>query len=113
MLGVSADPVDKQKLALIQSFPIPNTIDDIQEFMFLAIANIDVKLSKRNAKNRWNGYAKTAETSLTIAKTISDAWVSKMQQAYQKAAVAFPKEPAFDSIKQIYIEKMKELKIKL
>ena len=46
------DPVDKQKLALIQNFPIPNTVDDILEFMLLAVSNIDVNLSKKAWNNR-------------------------------------------------------------
>lgn len=46
------DPVDKQKLALIQNFPIPNTVDDILEFMLLAVSNIDVSLSKKAWNNR-------------------------------------------------------------
>ena len=48
VFGVAANPIDTQKLALIQSFPIPNTVDDIQEFIMLAIANIDTKLSKHS-----------------------------------------------------------------
>ena len=101
-LGVfisAADPVDMKKLSLIRSFPIPNTVDDILEFVFLAIANIDVTASKK--------------TSMTITKTISDAWVAKLQQAYQKSSIAFPDDPVFLKIQKIYFEKMKELKIKV
>jgi len=111
VFGASANPTDKQKLALIQSFAIPNTIDDIQEFILLAIANIDVSQSKASIGNKWNSMLKSAETSLTIDKTISDAWVSKMKQAYQKAKISFPDDPAFTFIKQIYTDKMKELKM--
>ena len=111
VFGASANPTDKQKLALIQSFAIPNTIDDIQEFILLAIANIDVSQSKASIGNKWNSMLKSAETSLTIDKTISDAWVSKMKQAYQKAKISFPDDPVFTFIKQIYTDKMKELKM--
>lgn len=110
VFGVSVNPADKQKLALIQSFAIPNTIDDIQEFIMLAIANIDVSLSKASLNNRYQSKMKSAETSLTIARTISDAWVSKLEQAYQKAKIAFPDDPAFAAIKQMVADKMKELK---
>lgn len=58
MMGMSAELVDMQKLALIQSFLIPNTIDDIQEFMLLAIANIDVALFKNTMTNRFQGKMK-------------------------------------------------------
>ena len=42
---MSANKADIQKLSLIRNFPIPNSIGDVLEFMMLAIANIDVKLS--------------------------------------------------------------------
>ena len=113
IFGVSADPIDTQKLSLIRSFPIPNTIDDIQEFMLLAIANIDVGLSKNTLNNRYQSKMKSAESSLTMPRTISDAWVAKMKQAYQKAAVSFPNDPAFSYVRQLYIDKMTELKMKL
>jgi len=90
-----------EKLTLVKSFPIPNTIDDICEFIFLAIANIDVTLSK---KSYWNN-TRGSETDL------SNAWVSKMQQAYQKAKMLFPSDSTFIYIQQIYFEKMKELKL--
>lgn len=114
MMGMSADLVDTQKLALIQSFPIPNTIDDIQEFMLLAIANIDVALSKNTMTNRSQRKMKgSLNVNITMPRTISDAWVAKMQQAYQKAAASFPNESAFAYIRQLYVNKMTELKMKL
>ena len=53
VLGVylAADKADVQKLTLIRNFPIPNSIGDILEFMMLAIANIDVGLSKNTVMN--------------------------------------------------------------
>ena len=111
--GVTVDPADQKKLSLVRSFPIPNGIDDIVEFMMLAIANIDVGLSKNTVMNRYRGAAKSGESNLTMPKTISDAWVQKMQQAYQKAQMAFPNDPAFSTVQQIYSDKMKELKIKI
>lgn len=113
LFGVSADPVDSQKLSLIRSFPIPNTIDDIQEFMLLAIANIDVGLSKNTLNNCYRRKMKSGESSITMPRTISDAWVSKMQQAYQKATASFPNDPAFAYVKQLFVDKMTELKIKI
>lgn len=114
MIGISADPVDLKKLTLIQSFPIPNTIDDIQEFMLLALANIDVFLSKNTMRN--NSQRKTKgslNVNITMPRTISDAWVAKMKQAYQKAAVSFPNDPAFAYVRQLYVDKMTELKMKI
>ena len=106
------DPADTKKLSLIRNFPIPNTVDDIMEFMFLAVANIDVSLSKNTAMNKWNN-TQQVETGATIGRTISNAWVSKMQQAYQKAEIMFPNDPAFPGLQRLYFDKMKELKIKV
>jgi hypothetical protein len=107
-----ADEIDLRKLLLIRNFPIPNSIDDILEFMMLAIANIDVNLSKNTLTNRVAS-TKTGETSATIDRTISNAWVAKMEQLYRKAEVAFPNDPAFANIQRMYFDKMKELKIKV
>lgn len=114
VLGVylPADKADVKKLSLIRNFPIPNSIDDIFEFIMLAIANIDVSLSKNSIMNRWNN-TQQIETGATIARTISNAWVSKMQQAYQKAVIMFPDDLTFKGIQKIYFDKMKELKIKV
>ena len=113
VFGVAVDPADQKKLTLIRNFPIPNSIDDVFEFIVLAATNIDVGLSKNTRMNRYQSSAKYGESSLTISKTISDAWISKMQQAYQKAQFSFASDPAFEKIRQIYLDKMRELKIKV
>lgn len=41
-------------------------------------------------------------------KTISDAWKSKFEQAYQKAKVSFGKTPEFEEIRAMYAEKQKK-----
>ena len=35
-----------------------------------------------------------------------------MEQAYQKALISFPNDPGFETLQNIYLEKLKELKIK-
>lgn len=101
--------VDSQIISLVKSFPIPNTIDEISEFMFLAVGNIDVNLSKKKLFNNSYSGNQLEDTS----RQISNAWVAKMQQVYAKAERAFPDDPAFTQIKNIYLSKMKELKIKV
>lgn len=114
MLNSKVNPTDMQKLTLIRSFPVPNTIDDIQEFMLLASSNINVELSKRGFSLFGPSTTPTTEvTSSNIERVISDAWVAKMQQIYQKAEIVFPNEPAFAYVQQLYLDKMKELKIKV
>lgn len=103
------DPADKKKLTLITNFPIPNSVEDIMEFMLLATININVGLSK----GKWDKRPPAQETGYTIKRTLSNAWVSKMIQAYQKAEIMFPNDPAFAGIQKIYLDKVKELKIKI
>ncbi len=101
--GGQADNIDKQKIILINTFPVPNTVEELSEFMYLAASSIDVKLSK---KGLFRG-------TPSVEKDLSDAWVAKMQQIYQKAAMSFPNDSAFGQIKKLYVEKMTELKMKV
>ncbi len=110
---LAPDKADVKKLTLIRSYPIPNSVGDIFEFMMLTIANIDVSLSKNTVSNRWNNATQQTETGATIKRTISNAWVSKMEQVYHKAEILFPNDPSFKSIQKMYFDKMKELKIKV
>ena len=101
--------VDAQIISLIKSFPIPNTIEEITEFMYLAVGNIDVNLSKNTFFNNTPGGRQQGGAQ----REISDAWVAKMQQVYAKAERTFPNDPAFEQMRKLYLAKMKELKIKV
>lgn len=97
----------EKKLSLIKSFPIPNSIEEISEFVLLAIANINVEYGKKSLGNSlWGTPGGVHYTEVTLANT----WISKMEQAYHKAEIAFPNDPIFQNIKNIYESKMKELK---
>lgn len=99
------DATDKQMIALIKSYPIPNSIEDIVEFFHLAIGNIDVAKSKKSVFNTdgWDGGSRE--------RAISNAWVGKLQQIYKKAELFFPNEPEFVHIKEAYQDMMRELKL--
>ena len=77
--------------------------------MYLAVGNIDVNLSKNTMLNNTPGYRQQGG----VQREISDAWVAKMQQVYAKAERTFPNDPAFQQLRDIYLAKMKELKIKV
>lgn len=111
MLNIYAPPstADKQILALIRNYPIPNTVEDILEFMMITTANINVEESKRT----WVAKSRTGLLAVEMPGIISDAWVAKMQQTYQKAKILFPNEEAFKVIKEMYAAKMKELRMKV
>lgn len=90
---------DEQKINLIRNFAIPNTKEDILEFMILASSNIDMKL-----------YGTETNADDTGAqRAVSDAWMAKFEQAYQKAQFSFPESPIFTKIQKIYYEKTKEV----
>lgn len=73
-------------IELIKTFPIPNTREDIIEFMFLASSNFDARYFATNK----------------AADSVSGAWLSKMDQCYQKGKVMFDKEIDLNTIETIY-----------
>lgn len=91
---------DEQKISLIRNFAIPNTKEDLFEFVILAASNIDLKL-----------YGLGDKGVITASqRAVSDAWLAKFEQAYQKAQIAFGMTPEFLNISKIYDDKMKKLK---
>lgn len=79
---------DAIKVDLIRSFPIPNTKEDVFEFMILASTNYDESLSQ----------------SGNAQKEIRGAWISKIEQGYQKAKLLFGDSSEFQKIETIYLK---------
>lgn len=67
----------------IKNYVIPNTKEDVLEFMILASSNIDV----------------TDKTG--TSKIIYDAWCTKLEQVYQKASFSFGNDSDFQEIHRI------------
>lgn len=99
------DVVDKQKISLINTFPVPNTIGELSEFMFMTSESINVEKSKQRSSFAKFWTAADADPE----KAVSDAWVAKMKQVYNKAKLSFPDDPVFAHIEQVYSAKMAEL----
>lgn len=78
----------QKKDELIRTFYIPNTREDIHEFFMLAMSQ--VKIGGMN----------------------TDAWMVKLEQAYQKAELSFPGTPDFEHLKILYEDAHKLLKKK-
>ena len=76
----------KQKITLISTYPIPNNKEDITEFMILAASKFDPLY-----------YA----THL-YEEDVSDAWLSKVEQCYQKAKLSFGDTNDFENIQRMY-----------
>lgn len=98
--------IHNKKVTLIKSFPIPDKVEEIVEFVIVAAGNIDVSLSKNSLGNR---IGRKRYTIKTHDREISDAWVAKLQQAYQKAELLYSDQPIFRRIEEIYTKKMSEL----
>ena len=86
-----ATDVDDQAAALIKAFPIPNTREDLIEFIITSAANINV--------DAFNEMRKGGLSSSDIA--MSHAWLSQLEQAYQKASIVLSGEESFEKVKVI------------
>lgn len=80
----------------IRTFPVPNTKEDLFEFIILAGVNI--------RENRYD------DDLPKYKQEISDAWKAKFEQAYRKAKIAFKDDTSFREIEDLYREKMGEQK---
>ena len=88
---------DRRKIALIRSFVIPNTKEDLFEFLVLASSNINMQ--------RYNGF----DTIPNSDQAVSDAWEAKFEQAYEKAKLCFGNTPEFQNIQAIYEKKHSQI----
>lgn len=112
--GSGISKTDELKLALIRNYPIPNTFDDILEFFLFACQNINLDLSKQTASKAVsrNIHHIMGARSADVETTISDAWVSKAEECYNKAALSFSDHPDFDKLDKAYTKKLKDLRKK-
>ena len=88
---------DKRSISLIRNFTIPNTKEDLIEFLILASSNINIK--------SYQDYDRITESQ----KAVSDAWMAKFEQAYEKAKIIFGNTPEFKGIQDIYDKKINEI----
>lgn len=77
-----------QKASVIRTFPIPNTKEDIFEFMILVSSNIDEHPNKE----------------------LFDAWIAKFEQCYDKARLSFKQDSDFIKFQSIYDRTLREIR---
>ena len=87
--------IDQQKINLIRSFVIPNTKEDILEFAVLAASNVEA-----SAYDDSYGILSTLQNGRR--KAVSDAWLAKLKQAYQKAKLVFAGDSRIAEIQSLY-----------
>lgn len=90
---------DEQKINLIKNFSVPNTKEDILEFMILATSNVDVDM-----------YG-SINTPTAGAKALNEAWNSKIKQVYAKAQNTYGTDSDFERIQKLYDSCFAEIKI--
>lgn len=98
-LNLTEDLSDKSIANIIRTWAVPNTKEDIYEFMTLAAANIDAKLLT----------TKYVDPKDEPRKLQCEAWLSKFEQVYMKGKISFGNTAEFHQIKEIYDNKHYEL----
>lgn len=93
---------NSQKIDLIRTFAIPNTKEDIVEFAILASSNIDTESYTRGNVVMTNGVSQL---------DVSEAWMAKFEQAYQKARIVLAGTPELEKIEKLYEDKKEKLSI--
>lgn len=93
---------NSKKIDLIRTYIIPNTKEDILEFAILASSNIDLSINKQGTEFSSNDY------SLLLVK---EAWLAKLDQAYQKAYFLMEESPEFQKIKLLFFQRKKQMRV--
>ena len=96
----SYDKTSTAKANTISTFVIPNTKEDILEFMILAASNINPAYLAGNVYG-------DEITKAQEMRPEQNAWYSKMEQAYTKAKLTFSSDPYFVEIERVFNEKKK------
>ena len=77
---------ENQRIIIVKNFPVPNTKEDIFEFMLLASSNFDMSYYLAHINE----------------EDLSDAWLAKIKLCYQKAKLSFSDTADFEKIQSIY-----------
>lgn len=84
-----------RKASLINNFVIPNTFEDLWEFLILSSSNIQ----------------EITEPITPDKKDLSKAWNAKFEQAYLKAKLVIDNPQKIQQIEQLYATKHKEINL--
>jgi len=89
--GSKLSPLEEQKISLISNFPIPNTKEDILEFMILSSSHIYRDSSSERS-----------EHDELLQEKLTKAWKTKFEQAYEKAKICLSRDEDRAEIEQLY-----------
>lgn len=82
---IMSEDNNKKKIELIKTYPVPNTKEDIIEFMLLSSSNFDLNEFLTSKNNN-----------------VSEAWFTKLELCYKKAKLMFDEGPQLAKITEIY-----------
>jgi ribosomal protein L32 len=95
--GRDSKPTDEKIASLINNFIVPNSKEDIFEFMILAAGYMDAKFLA--------GKKKVSD----VADIVIKAWATKFEQTFQKAKFSFGQDSDFEKVQSLYDQKMQEI----
>ena len=98
-MGATTDKVTKRIILAIQNFPVPNTKEDMIEFLALAVPNAKKKVSMFNSSTE----------ELKLAKQLRKEWKGKCEQVVIKARFSMKEDKSTLAEINTYA---KELKIR-
>ena len=90
-LRLSSEGDLNKRIELIRNYPIPNTMEEILEFMILASSNMNSILQDEQQN------------------PLRDAWSTKFEQGYQKAQLIFGNRIEFGKIQEMYQSEQKRI----
>ncbi len=82
----------------ISTFPVPNSREELLEFLVLSASNIDIR-----------AYSFGASELSEAKKLISNAYYAKFEQVYSKAQAIFGRTPNFSDFEVIYKQKKRDI----
>ena len=95
-LSIGEKDKNSRKVSLISSFAIPNTAEDLWEFIILSSSNINMKFDPDGEKDSENA--------------LSDAWRAKFDQAYQKSKLVIDEPSQIKQIDKIHAKVHSKIK---
>lgn len=100
-----------KKIEYIKNYVVPRTKEDLIEFMVLAKSNVEPRLyQKKGLFDRLHGCKN--DDDYEDRKSLSDAWLSMMQQIFEKAKVMFDEEDkTYKKIEKMYIDIYNQINI--
>lgn len=101
-----SDSTDVKIQNHIKMFNVPNTREDVYEFMILASTNINFEALSATS---CSSVGANSLEELKSMKVTAEAWIAKATQVYQKAKLTLSKDEKYSEIEEMYKNIMAEV----